>query len=137
MEKRISYSQFQQVKAVAKACDKPLQKMEPLKKKIEALANEYKYWQTLSDALEAGIVQILGFHVADLVKKVIEPTGATDPKTGKPIKTTKYIPTDIVTYDAVSKEYVITIPDPEAEVETETPVTEEPAETTEADELFN
>ena len=55
----------------------------------------------------------IGFHVTDLVKKVIEPTGKTDAKTGKPIKVTKYLPTEIVSYDEATKEYVITVPENE------------------------
>lgn len=112
MEKRISYSQFQQVKAAAKMINPNICKIESLKKKIEPLAEEIESLQTLNASLEEGIVKIIGFHVYDLVKKVIEPTGATD-KAGKPIKVTKYLPTDIVSYDEQKKEYVITIPDNE------------------------
>lgn len=112
MEKRISYSQFQQVKAAAKMINPNICKIESLKKKIEPLSEEIESLQTLNDSLEEGIVKIIGFHVYDLVKKVIEPTGATD-KAGKPIKVTKYLPTDIVSYDEQKKEYVITIPDNE------------------------
>lgn len=111
MEKRISYSQFQQVKAAAKMVDPLYRKMNPLKAKIEELVSELRGYQTQIDALEAGIVSVLGFHVADLVKKVIEPTGKNDPKTGKPIMSTKYLPTDIVTYDEHKKQYVISTPD--------------------------
>lgn len=112
MEKRISYSQFQQVKAAAKMINPNICKIESLKKKIEPLAEEIESLQTLNASLEEGIVKIIGFHVYDLVKKVIEPTGATD-KAGKPIKATKYLPTDIVSYDEQKKEYVITVPDNE------------------------
>ena len=112
MEKRISYSQFQQVKAAAKMINPNICKIESLKKKIEPLAEEIESLQTLNASLEEGIVKIIGFHVYDLVKKVIEPTGTTD-KAGKPIKVTKYLPTDIVSYDEQKKEYVITIPDEE------------------------
>ena len=111
MEKRISYSQFQQVKSAAKMIDPLQRKMVPLKAKIAALVGELKGYQTQIDALEAGIVSILGFHVADLVKKVIEPTGKTDPKTGKPLTVTKYLPTDMVSYDEQKKQYVISIPE--------------------------
>lgn len=110
MEKRISYSQFQQVKSAAKMIDPLQRKMVPLKAKIAALVGELKGYQTQIDALEAGIVSILGFHVADLVKKVIEPTGKTDPKTGKPLTVTKYLPTDMVSYDEQKKQYVISVP---------------------------
>lgn len=110
MEKRIKYSQFQQVKNAAKMIDPLKRKMAPLKKKVEALVTELKGYQTQIDALEAGIVQVIGFHVDDLVRKVIEPTGKTDAN-GKPIMQTKYIPTGIVSYDEQHKEFVITTPD--------------------------
>ena len=113
MEKRISYSQFQQVKSAAKMIDPLQRKMAPVKAKIEALVSELKSYQTQVNALEAGIVSVFGFHVGDLIKKVIEPTGKTDPKTGKPVMVTKYLPTDIVSYDEQKKQYVIQIPDGE------------------------
>ena len=112
MEKRISYQQFQQVKSAAKMIN-PLQcKLQPIEEKIKALAEEYKGYQTQIAALEEGIVKVVGFHVADLVKKVMVPTGAVD-KNGNALKTAKYLPTDIVTYDEVKKQYVITAPDEE------------------------
>ena len=110
MEKRIKYSQFQQVKNAAKMIDPLKRKMAPLKKKVEALVIELKGYQTQIDALEAGIVQVIGFHVDDLVRKVIEPTGKTDAN-GKPLMQTKYIPTGIVSYDEQHKEFVVTTPD--------------------------
>ena len=109
MKKEISYSQFQQVKSAAKMIDPNMRKIEALKKKIMPLVAEMKQYQALNDSLEAGIVSVIGFHVSDLVKKVIEPTGATD-KFGKPIKVTKYLPTDIVSYDEQKKVYVIETP---------------------------
>ena len=114
MEKRISYSQFQQVKSAAKMIDPNLRKIEALKKKIMPLVEEMKGYQTQINALEEGIVKVIGFHVSELVKKVIEPTGATD-KNGKPVMVTKYLPTDKVTYDEQKKQYVITSPDTETE----------------------
>ena len=110
MEKRIKYQQFQQVKSAAKMIDPLKRKMAPLKNKVEALVAEMKSYQTQINALEAGIVQVIGFHVDDLVRKVIEPTGKTDVN-GKPIMQTKYIPTDIVAYDDQHKEFVVNVPD--------------------------
>jgi hypothetical protein len=109
MEKRIKYQQFQQVKSAAKMIDPNMRKIEALKKKIMPLVAEMKQYQALNDSLEAGIVSVIGFHVSDLVKKVIEPTG-TIGKDGKPIKVTKYLPTDIVSYDEQRKVYVIETP---------------------------
>ena len=144
MEKRIPFFHFQSVKSVAKAIDPHLKTMTKLKNSVLAIKEEYDAKQAKLkaefeekaakvkqeydacqlqiDSLETGILQITGFHVADLVKKVIEPTGKTDPKTGKPIKVTKYLPTDIVSYDEATKEYVITVPE---EGETVVPPTTE------------
>lgn len=108
MQKRISYTQFQSVRAVAKAIDKPLNERKKLEAKINALIQEYKSKNAYIEALEAGIVNVIGFHVEDLVKKVIEP--GVDGK-GNPTKTTKYLPTSIVSYDEATKQYVITVPD--------------------------
>ena len=124
MEKRISYQQFQSVKSVAKAIDPIQRKLKSTEVKIKALAEEYKGYQSQIEALEAGILQIIGFHVSDLVKKVMEPTGATD-KNGKTIMGSKYLPTDIVSYDEQKKQYVITIPEENKTEETIVPPTTE------------
>lgn len=108
MEKRISYSEFQSVKSVAKSCDPMITKRNKLKAKIEELAKEYKSCDDYISTLEAGVVKIIGFRVEELVKKVIEPGVDNN---GQPKKTTKYLPTDIVSYDEKHKQYVITIPD--------------------------
>lgn len=100
MEKRISFYEFQSVKSVAKACDPIIKKRNKVKEQIAALAEEYKSYDAQIRALEAGVVQIVGLHVEDLVKKVIE----TDAKGNK---VTKYLPTNRVTYDADKKQYVI------------------------------
>ena len=121
MEKRISYTQFQSVKAVAKACDPIIRKRNALMKKMEEMATELRGYQAQIDALEAGIVQVVGFHVSDLVKKVIEP--GTDSK-GNPIKTTKYLPTDMVSYDEAAKQYVVTMAEPDVQVMSEESVIE-------------
>lgn len=115
MEKTISYSQFQSVKSVAKAIDPIMRKFEPIRKKMEALQEEVKNYQAMITALESGVVEITGFHVTDLVKKVVEVTGTT--ADGKPIKSTKFLPTDIVRYDEAKKQYVITVPDEEPQKE--------------------
>lgn len=58
MEKRINYSQFQSVKAVAKAIDPIVRKRETIIKKIRELAEECKGYDTQIEALESGIVSI-------------------------------------------------------------------------------
>lgn len=111
MEKRISYSQFQSVKCVAKACDPLISKRNKLAEKLQKVAQEYKDCDTQIQSLEAGIVSVIGLRVQELVKKVIEPGVDAN---GQPKKTTKYLPTDIVSYDEKHKQYVITIKDNDA-----------------------
>lgn len=141
MEKRLAYFEFQSVKSVAKAIDPYIRNRETINKKITAVEADYaekleKLKQAQAekvvklqkdieacnmqiDALEAGILAITGYHVEQLVKKVIALTGKTD-KEGKPLKETKYVPTDIVTYDEANKQYIISIDI------TEPPINEEP-----------
>lgn len=114
MEKRISFDQFQSVKRVAQACNPLMVKREKIKAKIEVLVKEYKDYDTQIASLEAGIKQVVGFRVEELVKKVIEPGVDNN---GQPKKTTKYLPTDIVSYDEKHKQYVITIPNTNPESE--------------------
>ena len=112
MEKRISFDQFQSVKRVAQACNPLMVKREKIKAKIEALAKVYKNYDTQIAYLEAGIKQVVGFRVEELVKKVIEPGVDAN---GQPKKTTKYLPTDIVSYDENKKQFIVSIPDNDPE----------------------
>lgn len=118
MEKRISYDEFMAVKRVAQAVNPLIGKRNKAKAALDKAQSEYNAYATQIEALQAGIKQIVGFSVEELVKKVIEPQ--TDnfgnpvvSKDGKPVKTTKYVPTDIVSYDKDNKQYVITVPDVE------------------------
>lgn len=108
MEKRISYSQFQSVRSVAKACDPLITKRNKVSEKLNKLMKEYNDYNTQIESLEAGIKSIIGFSVEQLVKKVIEPGVDAN---GNPKKTTKYLPTSIVSYDEEKKQYVITVED--------------------------
>lgn len=116
MEKRISYDNFMSVKRVAQACNPFYAKRNKVKAQIEKLAKEYKDYDIQIQSLEAGIKQLTGFRVEELVKKVIEPSVREDgtpvlTADGKQVKVTKYVPTEIVTYDKEHKQFVITIPE--------------------------
>ena len=133
MEKRISFDQFQSVKRVAQACNPLMVKREKIKAKIEALNKEYNDYDTQIASLEAGIKQVVGFRVEELVKKVIEPGIDAN---GQPKKTTKYLPTDIVSYDETKKQFIVSIPDDDPEdVEIKSFSGEETATTSEENNL--
>lgn len=126
MEKRISYDQFMAVKRVAQAVNPLISKRNKADKALKKAQEEYNSYNEQIEALQAGIKQIVGFGVEELVKKVIEPATndkgevKTD-KQGNPMKVTKYVPTDIVSYDKDNRQYVITTPDAEEKSEEEAP----------------
>lgn len=125
MEKRISYDQFMAVKRVAQAVNPLITKRNKAKEAMDKAQADYDSFNAQVEGLQSGIKQYVGFDVEQLVKKVIEPAVNEDgtPKTdknGKTLKVTKYVPTDIVSYDKENRQYVITIPDaeePKEEVE--------------------
>lgn len=115
MQKTISYDIFMSAKRVAQACNSFYAKRNRLKKQIDVLSEEYQKYDDQIKAFEAGINQITGFRVENLVKKVIEPVIKDGvpvlDKTGHNVKVTKYVPADNVSYDKEHKVYVISIPD--------------------------
>lgn len=125
MEKRISYDQFMAVKRVAQAVNPLITKRNKAKEAMDKAQADYDSFNAQVEGLQSGIKQYVGFDVEQLVKKVIEPAVNKDgtPKTdknGKTLKVTKYVPTDIVSYDKENRQYVITVPDaeePKEEVE--------------------
>ena len=118
MEKRISYDQFMAVKRVAQAVNPLITKRNKAKEAMDKAQADYDSFNAQVEGLQSGIKQYVGFDVEQLVKKVIEPAVNEDgtPKTdknGKTLKVTKYVPTDIVSYDKENRQYVITVPDAE------------------------
>ena len=103
MEKRISFFEFQTVKSVAKGIEPLLREQEKIKSQIEKLAEEYKKKQEGIDALDAGVVNVLGYHVFDLVERQETEYEVN----GKTVKKSKYVPTARVKYDDTAKQYVI------------------------------
>ena len=76
---------------------------------------------------EAGVVALTGGYQSEaLVTKVVEDTGKVD-KDNTPIKVTKYIPTNLVTFSEEENCYYI--PDFKKEEDVETPQVEEPTQT--------
>lgn len=118
MEKRISYDQFMAVKRVAQAVNPLITKRNKAKEAMDKAQADYDSFNAQVEGLQSGIKQYVGFDVEQLVKKIVEPAVNEDgtPKTdknGKTLKVTKYVPTDIVSYDKENRQYVITIPDEE------------------------
>lgn len=114
MQTTIKVAQYRTLVRVAQACDPEITAKNRCLAKIEALQNEVDQHQKQIDAFDAGVRNLTGFPVEALIRKVI--ISGTDAN-GKPTKTTKYVPTDIVTYDEKNKEYIITTPGEEQPAE--------------------
>lgn len=109
MKKEITVQQYRTAVRVAQACDPLITKKNNVKAKMQKLQEEVEEYQAQIDALDAGIRKIIGFPVEALVKKTITP--GVDGN-GKAIKTTKYVPTDIVSYNEETKKYEIIVDEP-------------------------
>lgn len=107
MEKRISFFEFQSAKSIAKVSAQPMAKREKAKEKVKKAQEEMLFWDKQIQALEVGIKELTGFRVEQLVKKVVETSVDAN---GKETKTTKYVPTDLVTFDESTRQYIIHIP---------------------------
>lgn len=99
MEKRISFEHFQAVKRVAKACDPFITKKQKIEKQITELTGKLNEYKEQISLLEAGIREITGFGVEDLLVKQHEQQGGS-----------KYVLKPNVVYDKVTRQYVVTDP---------------------------
>lgn len=113
MKKTISYTQFQSVKAIAKACNDPMRRKAATLEKIKKLQEECSEYDNQIESIGAGIFQMTGHHVSEWVKRIEEPTGKINAKTGKPITSVKFLPSDLVSYDETTRQYTLSIPDEE------------------------
>lgn len=117
MEQQISPRDFQSIINVAKACDPIFKKREKAQEAIRKASKELRRvtheWQIYEEQItlyEQGVVENTGYHVTDLVKKVVEPSVDS---LGKEHKSTKFIPTDKVRYDQYLGKYIINTPEKE------------------------
>lgn len=118
MEKRISYQEFLAAKRTAQICSPLFLKRENIKKKIDALQEEFNVYDAQIKAFEEGITNLTGLRVEQLIQKVVEPAVNPDgspklTKEGKQAKTTKYVPSSLVQQDKENKQFIISLPDEE------------------------
>lgn len=109
MEKRISFFEFQSARNIAKVCAPLMAKRVKAEGKVKKAQEEVLSWDKQIQALEKGIQELTGFRVEQLIKRVEESSIKDD----KEVKTVKYLPSDLVTFDESTRQYVIHIPDEE------------------------
>lgn len=111
MEKRISVTEFRAIKRIAQAVNPLVVKKNKLEEQIKELVQEYNSYKEQIKGMEHGVIAMTGYQSEDLIKKVVEPNGKFD-KEGRPLKETKYLPTDLIHRDEVKGDYIIVSPEP-------------------------
>lgn len=121
--KKLTVRQFATIKRVAQNVNPLVVKKNKLSAKVSELIGEIKALTDEINGHEAGVKALTGGYLSEeLVTKVIETTDKVD-KEGNPIKVTKYIPTDFVTFNEEENCYYIpeTIAEPIETVQIEAP----------------
>ena len=119
-EVEIRVSDFATIKRIAQSVNSLVTKRDKAKDKLEKLSKDIEEYQTEIDEHEVWVKNKFGLSSEDLVKRVVEETDKLDAK-GNPVKVTRYLPTDIVTYSEEDKCYYATIKEEPMEETMEVP----------------
>ena len=125
--KKLTVRNFAAIKRIAQNVNPLVVKKNRMLAQAKKILLEVKEIEEEIKGYEAGVVALTGGYQSEaLVTKVVENTGKVD-KDNAPIKVTKYIPTNLVTFSEEENCYYI--PDFKKEEDVETPQAETPAQT--------
>ena len=125
--KKLTIRNFAAIKRIAQNVNPLVVKKNRMLAQAKKILLEVKEIEEEIKGYEAGVVALTdGYQSEALVTKVVENTGKVD-KDNAPIKVTKYIPTNLVTFSEEENCYYI--PDFKKEEDVETPRVEEPIQT--------
>ena len=125
--KKLTIRNFAAIKRIAQNVNPLVVKKNRMLAQAKKILLEVKEIEEEIKGYEAGVVALTGGYQSEaLVTKVVEDTGKVD-KDNTPIKVTKYIPTNLVTFSEEENCYYI--PDFKKEEDVETPQAETPAQT--------
>ena len=125
--KKLTVRNFAAIKRIAQNVNPLVVKKNRMLAQAKKILLEVKEIEEEIKGYEAGVVALTGGYQSEaLVTKVVENTGKVD-KDNAPIKVTKYIPTNLVTFNEEENCYYV--PDFKKEEDVETPQVEEPTQT--------
>ena len=125
--KKLTIRNFAAIKRIAQNVNPLVVKKNRMLAQAKKILLEVKEIEEEIKGYEAGVVALTGGYQSEaLVTKVVENTGKVD-KDNAPIKVTKYIPTNLVTFNEEENCYYV--PDFKKEEDVETPRVEEPTQT--------
>ena len=125
--KKLTIRNFAAIKRIAQNVNPLVVRKNRMLAQAKKILLEVKEIEEEIKGYEAGVVALTGGYQSEaLVTKVVENTGKLD-KDNAPIKVTKYIPTNLVTFNEEENCYYI--PDFKKEEDVEAPQAETPAQT--------
>ena len=125
--KKLTIRNFAAIKRIAQNVNPLVVKKNRMLAQAKKILLEVRGIEEEIKGYEAGVVALTGGYQSEaLVTKVVEDTGKID-KDNTPIKVTKYIPTNLVTFSEEENCYYV--PDFKKEEDVETPQVEEPTQT--------
>ena len=122
----LSTRKWATIKKTAQIVQPNVAKKQRLEAQIADLQNQLAEANAAIAEWDGAIVRMTGYSSEQLIKRVVESSGKVDAN-GKPLTTTKWIPTELVSFNAENNTYVIA----DIPVTPDTPADVEPSENAE------
>lgn len=122
----LSTRKWATIKKTAQIVQPNVAKKQRLEAQIADLQNQLAEANAAIAEWDGAIVRMTGYSSEQLIKRVVEPSGKVDAN-GKPLTTTKWVPTELVSFNAETNTYVIA----DMSVTPDTPADVEPSENAE------
>ena len=116
----LSTRKWATIKKTAQIVQPNVAKKQRLEAQIANLQNQLAEANTAIAEWDGAIVRMTGYSSEQLIKRVVEPSGKVDAN-GKPLTITKWIPTEIVSFNEETNTYVIADIPTEGECEAAAP----------------
>lgn len=102
----LSTRKWATIKKTAQIVQPNVAKKQRLEAQIADLQNQLAEANASIAEWDGAIVRMTGYSSEQLIKRVVEPSGKTDAN-GKPLTVTKWVPTELVSFNEETNTYVI------------------------------
>lgn len=102
----LSTRKWATIKKTAQIVQPNVAKKQRLEAQIADLQNQLAETNASIAEWDGAIVRMTGYSSEQLIKRVVEPSGKTDAN-GKPLTVTKWVPTELVSFNEETNTYVI------------------------------
>ena len=102
----LSTRKWATIKKTAQIVQPNVAKKQRLEAQIADLQNQLAEANASIAEWDGAIVRMTGYSSEQLIKRVVEPSGKTDAN-GKPLTATKWVPTELVSFNEETNTYVI------------------------------